>query len=524
MTTEPVSLIAIETFIQATRDSGYKNTASALAEIIDNSLQASASRLDVEFIVPEGERLCDVYILDDGNGMDPKTLQQAMRFGGSSRFGDRSGLGRYGMGLPNSSLSQARRLEVYSWQAGEVPHFVYIDIDEITAGEMTAVPEPVQRALPAHVASLANAAHGTLVVWARCDRLDNKRISTNVRKLNASLGRVFRAFIDRGVLISIDGVSIEPIDPLLRELPPGVQDTCELTEVQLEARAEPFGEPLSYEVRTPDGAAVGSVEICFTELPIHAWHDLPNASKRALGVSKGAGVSILRADREVDFGWHFLRGKRRENYDDWWRCEIRFDPILDEAFGITHTKQQIRPMDYLLELLCPDMEVIAKALNSRVRKAHAELKAITRFSEVERLAEAQDARLAPVMTAPTEREELAFEALTTRHPHLKRDATKRYYIIEEAPSKASTRSFFGVARNSKQQQAVILNKDHAFYKKVYGPLLDEANPNPDVVRGQLEVLLLTAARATAEGTEEERVLLEDWRERWGNILSTFLGR
>ena len=83
---------------------------------------------------------------------------------------------------------------------------------------------------------------------------------------------------------------------------------------------------------------------------------------------------MIRAGREIDHGWFFLGGKRRENYDDWWRCEIQFDPVLDEAFGITHTKQQIRPSTHLIEALSPDMEAMARTLSNRARKAHKNAK------------------------------------------------------------------------------------------------------------------------------------------------------
>ena len=41
------SIIALERFIQATRDSGYKSTVSAISELIDNSLQAGARRIEI---------------------------------------------------------------------------------------------------------------------------------------------------------------------------------------------------------------------------------------------------------------------------------------------------------------------------------------------------------------------------------------------------------------------------------------------------------------------------------------------
>src|SRR3989344_3676970 len=93
------SIIAVDKFIQATRDSGYKGTASAISELVDNAIQARASEISISVAVVTGEdeRQIEVSVLDNGCGMDPFTLRQALRFGGSSRFGDRKGLGRYGM-------------------------------------------------------------------------------------------------------------------------------------------------------------------------------------------------------------------------------------------------------------------------------------------------------------------------------------------------------------------------------------------------------------------------------------------
>src|SRR5690606_4857747 len=66
--------------------------------------------------------------------------------------------------------------------------------------------------------------------------------------------------------------------------------------------------------------------------------------------------------------WYFLGNKRRENYDDWWRCEITFDPDLDELFGVTNTKQGIRPSPILERTIQPDIESIGRKLNAEVRE------------------------------------------------------------------------------------------------------------------------------------------------------------
>ena len=101
------SIVAVDRFIQATRDSGYKSTSSAVAELVDNAIQADATRIRITVCHATGGETGAVELLveDNGTGMDPFTLRTALRFGGTTRFNDRTGLGRYGMGLPNPDYS-----------------------------------------------------------------------------------------------------------------------------------------------------------------------------------------------------------------------------------------------------------------------------------------------------------------------------------------------------------------------------------------------------------------------------------
>src|SRR4029450_2338160 len=93
-----------------------------------------------------------------------------------------------------------------------------------------------------------------------------------------------------------------------------------------------------------------------------------------------AGLCIIRAGREIDYGWFFMGRKRKENYDDWWRCVICFDPDLDEMFGVTNTKQGIRPTKDLIDILSPDLEQIARQLNGKIRSEYANIKAASERS------------------------------------------------------------------------------------------------------------------------------------------------
>lgn len=508
------SIVAVDKFIQATRDSGYKGTSNAVAELVDNSLQAGATSITVSLTVDEeeDERSIVLTVIDNGSGMDAQTLRTALRFGGSTRFNDRDGLGRYGMGLPNSSLSQAKRVTVHSWNSkrGQVLTS-YLDLELIAAGKLTEVPQPRWVKRPEYVNGYES---GTAVTWSRCDRLDHKRISTITRKLLMALGRQFRHFLWNGVSIKVNGDAVQPIDPLF------------LHPAALYSGATQFAEELVYEVAAnPDAPNItGIVKVRFSELPVDDWSKLSNEEKRARGIAKGAGVSVVRAGREVDYGWFFLGGKRRENYDDWWRCEIRFDPILDEAFGITHTKQQIRPRLHLIEALSADLEVMARALNSRARKAHLNAKVAERFTGSEYRASEKDEMLAPLPPNPRLRDKRVLDALGKKLTSTKSErdncgGSTEYRIV---PTALNETAFFNYARDQ-GRLILVLNPEHPFYKLVYKPLLESDNPSDEIVRTQIDLLLLAAARAEALLESKDTLkVAEQLRAGWSDTLATFL--
>lgn len=514
---EDTFIIAVDKFILATRDSGYKGTPEAVAELVDNAIQAGAREIHIEFDAENVDDGVCVNVVDNGSGMDATTLRQALRFGGSTRFNDRSGIGRYGMGLPNASLSQARRLDVFTWQKGQRPLHTYLDVDEIAAGKLRLVPAPQRRGWPASVNGWSKGS-GTFIKWSNCDRLDHKRTSTLVRKLAPFIGRVFRNFIWDGVQIRINGDPVMAVDPLYVHPRAVVRG------------GRVFGEPLVYEVRAATGDSksgpTGIVTVTFTELPVHEWHDLPNDEKRAMGVLNGAGVSVVRAGREIDYGWFFLNGKRRENYDDWWRCEIRFDPILDEAFGLAHTKQQIRPTEHLVQLLAPDIESIARALNSRVRQAHLTLKARDQLSQVEKIARERDGLLSPLPTPKRGTDDSsAIRRLAKKHPALHAPAgpaesgNMTYTIIEERHRKTD---LFSVLRET-GRLVLVLNSDHPFHKHVYRPLAESENARDKELLGNLQLFLLAAARAAASmPAKGQSQIMVTFLRHWSDTLATFL--
>ena len=198
------SIINTEMTVEAMRDSGYKSTTHALAELIDNSIEAGAREVEILGISQWQERtnrvsLVELAVMDDGGGMDLNTLRGSLRYGFGTRR-SRSGIGRFGIGLPNSSMSQARRVDVWSWQTGitNAMH-TYLSIAEVEAG-VREIPAPTLRAVPDHylqATRIPPGESGTLVVWSELDRVQWRRASTTFRHTEALLGRIYRRFLTR---------------------------------------------------------------------------------------------------------------------------------------------------------------------------------------------------------------------------------------------------------------------------------------------------------------------------------------
>ena len=157
--------------IEALRGLGY-STATAIADIIDNSIAASAERVDLDLVWNENESY--ISITDNGLGMDDVELDRAMRLGEKNPLDKRnsSDLGRFGLGLKTASFSQCRRLTVASKKSGKINCLMW-DLDILASSDddgwyLLEGPheESRNRLEPIHLKDT-----GTLVLWENLDRI-----------------------------------------------------------------------------------------------------------------------------------------------------------------------------------------------------------------------------------------------------------------------------------------------------------------------------------------------------------------
>src|SRR5262249_18674759 len=143
------------------RRSGYRTSAKAAREIIDNALEAGAKNVWVIFDRPEEasrgkhERknaVSAIAFIDDGPGMTPKMARYAPTGGGGPHHEDPVKIGKFGFGLPNSSINQTRRVEVYSRTDPEQPWVcAVLDITDLPDHGLVSVRPPKEAQLPKFV-------------------------------------------------------------------------------------------------------------------------------------------------------------------------------------------------------------------------------------------------------------------------------------------------------------------------------------------------------------------------------------
>lgn len=350
-------IIPPELAVKAMRDSGYKNTAYAIAELIDNSIEAKASLVEV-FCYEERElinererrRIKQLAVLDNGEGMDADTLRKALQFGNGTRLNSRAGIGRFGMGLPNASISQCRRVDVWTWQNGpDNALTAFLDLDEIESKRMRRVPDPVHRPLPEEWRKHAEniGPKGTLVLWQKFDehRLTWRAGRATLAHVEALVGRMYRKMIATGQ-VSIRLVTVEngaARDDYVRINDPLYLLSPSSTPAPFDQR--PMFQSWGEEERFP--IAVNGQEHAVVVRMSWAKPETVPESGRDRGAeaygkhaAQNVGVSVVRAGRELE-----LDDAWANSYDPverWWGVEVEFPPALDEVFGVTNNKQAAR--------------------------------------------------------------------------------------------------------------------------------------------------------------------------------------
>jgi hypothetical protein len=551
-------LMVGDAFIRGMRDIGYRSTAFALAELVDNSMEAGATRIDIVFGFERGAKPTQMAIIDDGHGMDAKMVRASLVWGAGTRSDHPSGFGKYGYGLPSASISQCFRASIYSRSADGSWHRSYLDVDEIrngiwTKGNRIEMPSEASEEPPGFVVEYLKEEgrwdgfrHGTVVVWDRLDsnRIDYKRREELRNSLVTNLGVIYRNHL---VLtpMTVDGERVEPCDPLFLTEGFRFYDLDQDKAFEMDPAVVPVKDKET-------GETMGTMKVRFARMPAtffrkaeykHTNKPGPKGTNQRLEIAdNNNGIIFLRNGRQIDV----LRPPRRlgminSTTDRFWAVEVDFDPGLDDLFSITTSKQQVAPQARIWDMLA-DKADLFKAINA-MRVAYGK-EAKTIASEAEQVKKEKRTSVHAVEAAEkfstTPEPEDTAERRDEAERNLRKEAKKRASrsglkpeavereLVAEREGESHTvetedmpgAAFFRCVQEG-GTRVLYLNVAHSFYTDLYqGP---GASPR---LRAGLEVLLLTLGNAEIDASpaSDRRKFYE--RERvsvWSPKLADSLG-
>jgi Histidine kinase-, DNA gyrase B-, and HSP90-like ATPase len=319
---------------------------TAVADLVDNSLDARAGAIRVRFLL-DGSTPIGMQVIDNGWGMDASKLDDALTYSGAREHSEFD-LGHFGIGMKAASLSQADTVLICSRAPASTPAGRIL----LRSGDRSAprVGEIGADAAAARLETAGINGHpGTVIEWravrnfpSTSDPAEQRRwLEGTIREVRAHLGLVLHRILERdNVSISVDTWDIatgtagptravEPIDPFGYHNS-GDRDFPQELEIQMPGKSHPV------------------------RATAHVWPPRSQDPGFKIGGEPGEesqGFFVYRNDRLLQAGgWCGLWGPR----SDWGLARVALDlnsetghhvTINPEKSGITFSSDLRRALE-----------------------------------------------------------------------------------------------------------------------------------------------------------------------------------
>ena len=312
---------------------GYKLT-EAIADIVDNSVDAGAKNLLVRFLCTD-EQIRRVAIVDDGAGMTDDKLLHAMQFGTDIKHAV-TDLGKFGIGMKSASFSQCRCLSVVTMRGGKVAGRRWT-VESIRNGWKCERlhQDDAAAILAAGWGDVRIRTQGTAVIWDELDRLHvpsgtvEAALRRTFKQLRLALGIVYHRFLEReAISIKLDALKYgEELAGIAQPVTP----------------VDPFAYPKSGNKHYPKTfkVKIGKHEL---RLEAHVWPPRSGGPSYSLGGSAAArqGFYFYRNDRLIQAGgWNKLREHETDPHLTLARVAVDLPPAMDALFHLDVQKSSL---------------------------------------------------------------------------------------------------------------------------------------------------------------------------------------
>lgn len=463
-----------ERTISGLRDTGYDfNT--AVADIVDNSIAAEATNVYVNVIMTPDMQI-HVSVADDGYGMSPEGLQNAMKYGSKARE-DKSSLGKFGLGLKTASTAFCKRLIVISRAKGsDIVEKAQWDIDYIAETNKWLLQRPPLEADEKDLfEEYTNGKAGTLVIWDKVDRLQTKEyrnlksaqnnLEKKIDDLRFHLSMVFQRFLDhddnraRNVNIFLNTKAIEPWDPFCVSEPESklLQEQTVPVDIQ--------------------GEHIGEFHVAAYVIPRKEDFSTPEAAKKARGNNDYQGFYIYRENRLIHSG-NWLGFFAKEPHLSLLRVDFSFSHELDELLSVDIKKSRILLIGELSEFLtgflaAPRREaqnIYRKGETTKLNKDGQGAHAPSNTNINEKAPEVEASKI--TQTGENQAKIENQNGVFTKAISISNSTDPKQNRVIPVPTIDGGALWEPALVDG--QHAVKINQSHPYYKKVYGPILSKS--------------------------------------------------
>lgn len=575
-------LIEVDKTLESMRDSGF-DLATASGEVVDNSYEANATVVRIHTVektapiqsqgkskAKQSKTIESIVFADNGNGIAYEVLPNALKLGFSTRYNQRNGLGRFGVGMKLAAISQARRIDIYTKPlGGEVYYHAYLDLDEVSKGSQTLIKAEFVDGFPSDYSNLMQYPQGsnhpkkgepfesgTLVVWSKVDRLTDggkygSAIQERLQELTKFLARAYRIFINDGFYIELNGKHITLHDPLFLLRNPKV--------------IENFGEDFRADIIEEEDIEIDGnkvhVKVTLSPKEFRQVKGQGGREKRAvtkeedsrfrgLYIPDNEGrISIVRNNREIYYDIvPKLLPYGVQELDRFIGIEVSFPAILDEYLQVRHVKRGAEPVTKLREELKKFLERPIKAGRKNIREVWKDTETAER-NKARQHQFAEEAVQRAEKTLPagkgglkidTQTQEKILEDLILdlgidpkQNPEQAEEVKQR---VQELPITIVDAAWPGKElfeiTHLNGKATIRINHRHPFIQQVYDPLKDLASRDSSTVTAEeaieiakkaeigLDILFMAYAKAENMSSDPDD-MYGDLRSYWGQHAQAY---
>jgi len=482
------------------------NFEKAIADLVDNSIAAGATRIDIEIEQKPATGKIYVHVLDDGEGMSKEQLPNAIRYGADDH-GDPSRLNVFGYGLKTACQSFTSKFNVISrGQSDDSVNMIVFDLDIIEKHnqflyQFSEAPKKYVDLLNGFTLNTT----GTIILIEDAnafftserghedERKARKFVESRVETTKDHLRKVFQRFLDKSdervgnTSIVVNGETLTPWDPFcLAE--PKVDRVVERTFQGLRTKSGKVGNVIFRGYILPD-----PLEFSNQDLKTDAQ----------IG-PQTHGVYVYRENRLIEMATYFDPPLfKRDTHMKSLRMEFSYDGSLDDLFDTGLSKSSMRLGD-LEEAISEEMGPLVREANLRSRGKIRTRDSSGSHDLSNKTIKDAEGRIEQAKIEPIDQNSAKVETLygsVVLPIKSMNDESPVDFIV---PVEQIEDGLLWQLRYQNGKQVVELNKGHDFYDKVYHPLRE----NSIAVRGLdflLWALAIEEARCTIPDVKRQLV-------------------